>query len=85
MKLAISGKGGAGKSTLAAVLVLAHGPPGQKVLAVDADLDANLAAALGVPALEQGKIVPIARQAALIEERTGAKVKSVRADLQAQS
>ncbi len=75
MKLAISGKGGAGKSTLAAALLLLMARRGRKVLAVDADPDANLAAALGIPASEQERIVPISRQAALIEERTGAKVR----------
>jgi CO dehydrogenase maturation factor len=75
MKLAISGKGGSGKSTLAAALTLLMADRGRKVLAVDADPDANLATALGIPAMEQQKIVPVARQAALIEERTGAKVR----------
>jgi CO dehydrogenase maturation factor len=75
MKLAISGKGGVGKSTLAAALVLLMARRGQKVLAVDADPDANLATALGIAAAEQEKIIPVARQAALIEERTGAKVR----------
>ena len=75
MKLAISGKGGAGKSTLAAALILLMACQGRKVLAVDADPDANLAAALGIPASEQERIVPISRRAALIEERTGAKVR----------
>jgi CO dehydrogenase maturation factor len=75
MKLAISGKGGAGKSTLAAALVLLMARRGRKVLAVDADPDANLATALGIPETDQQRIVPVARQAALIEERTGAKVK----------
>jgi len=75
MKLAISGKGGAGKSTLAAALVLLMARHRRKVLAVDADPDANLAAALGIHTSEQEKIIPISRQAALIEERTGAEVK----------
>ena len=74
MKIAISGKGGVGKSTLAAALALLLAERGDKVIAVDADPDANLAQALGISEEEQAKIVPIARRAALIEERTGAKV-----------
>ena len=76
MKLAISGKGGVGKSTLAAALALLLARDGKRVLAVDADPDANLASALGIPATIQRGIVPISQQIALIEERTGAKVKS---------
>jgi len=75
MKIAISGKGGVGKSTLAAALALLMARRGRKVLAVDADPDANLAAALGIPVEKQREIIPISHQAALIEERTGAKVK----------
>jgi len=74
-KIAISGKGGVGKSTLAAAIALLSARRNIKVLAIDADPDANLAAALGVPDNIQGSIVPISRQKALIEERTGAKVK----------
>jgi CO dehydrogenase maturation factor len=80
MKIAISGKGGVGKSTLAAALCLilaersSAAERSSKVIAVDADPDANLAQALGISEAEQAKIVPIARQAALVEERTGAKV-----------
>jgi CO dehydrogenase maturation factor len=76
MKLAISGKGGVGKSTLAAALALLMARNGKRVLAVDADPDANLASALGIPEALQKSIVPISQQIALIEERTGAKVKS---------
>ena len=75
MKIAISGKGGVGKSTLAAALSLLIADKGKKVLAVDADPDANLASALGISCEEQKKIIPISQQAKLIEERTGAKVK----------
>jgi CO dehydrogenase maturation factor len=74
MKIAVSGKGGAGKTTLAAALSLLYARRGQKVIAVDADPDANLAQALGVREAERSAIVPIARMAALVEERTGAKV-----------
>lgn len=74
MKIAISGKGGVGKSTFAAALALTLAKNGGKVLALDADPDANLAAALGISRELQKTIVPISRQIELIEERTGAKV-----------
>ena len=75
MKLAISGKGGTGKSTLAAALALMMVAKKWRVLAVDADPDGNLAAALGASAKDQSKIIPVSKQKELIEERTGAKVK----------
>jgi CO dehydrogenase maturation factor len=75
MKLAISGKGGTGKSTLAAALGLLLAKKGWRVLAVDADPDGNLAAALGASPEQAERIIPISKQRALIEERTGAKVK----------
>jgi CO dehydrogenase maturation factor len=71
MKLAVSGKGGVGKTTLTALLAKAFVKRGYRVLAIDADPDANLAAALGYPNPET--ILPIAEMAELIEERTGAK------------
>ena len=74
MKIAVSGKGGVGKSTVASVLALIKAEQGDRVLALDADPDANLASALGIPHAEQRKIVSIAGQIRLIEERTGAKV-----------
>lgn len=64
-----------GKSSLAAALALLMARQGRGVLAVDADPAASLATALGVPAAAQKQIVPIAERKALIEERTGAKVK----------
>ncbi len=75
MKLAISGKGGVGKSTLAAAIALMLAESGDTVLAIDADPDANLASALGISTEAQAAIHPIAERKALIEERTGAKVK----------
>ncbi|MDR0308836.1 MAG: AAA family ATPase, partial [Coriobacteriales bacterium] len=73
-KIAITGKGGVGKSTLAAALALLISRRGGEVLAFDSDPDANLAQALGISHAEQAKIVPISKQIELIEERTGAKV-----------
>jgi CO dehydrogenase maturation factor len=75
MKLAVSGKGGVGKSTLAAALALLMARRGWKVLALDADPDANLAATLGIPEEKRSQIIPISRQVDLIEKRTGAKVR----------
>ncbi len=75
MKLAISGKGGTGKSTLAAALALMMARKGWRVLAVDADPDGNLAAALGASPAEAEGIIPISKQKELVEERTGARVK----------
>jgi CO dehydrogenase maturation factor len=75
LKLAISGKGGVGKSTLAAALATLMARGGMKVLALDADPAANLAASLGISETVQKTIVPISQQIALIEERMGAKVK----------
>lgn len=75
IKLAVSGKGGVGKSTLAAALSLLMAQEGKRVLAVDADPDANLGSALGLSTKQQDSIVPISKQIDLIEQRTGAKVK----------
>ena len=72
MKIAVSGKGGVGKSTIAASIAVLLAQRGGRGLALDADPDANLAAALGIPSATT--ITPIAAEIALIEERTGAKV-----------
>lgn len=74
MKIAVTGKGGVGKSTITAALALLAARQDKKVLAIDADPDANLASALGIPLAAQKDIVTIAAHKRLIEERTGAKV-----------
>ncbi|MCJ7744485.1 MAG: AAA family ATPase, partial [Dehalococcoidales bacterium] len=71
MKIAISGKGGVGKTLLAALLSKIFAESGYSVIAIDADPDANLAATLGFPHPE--KITPISEMSDLIEERTGAR------------
>ena len=71
MKIAISGKGGVGKTTLSAMLAAALGLQGRNVIAIDADPDANLAAAFGLPIGEYP--VFLSEMSELIAERTGAK------------
>jgi len=73
VKLAITGKGGVGKTTLASLLARVYASEGRTVLAIDADPDANLAGALGYSPEEFSKMTPVSQMAELIEERTGAK------------
>jgi len=73
MKIAITGKGGVGKTTLTALLAQIYADQGRDVLAVDADPSPCLAGALGFPAELRARLHPIAEMDALIEERTGAK------------
>ena len=72
-KIAITGKGGVGKTTLAALLAHVYAQEGRTVLAIDADPAASLAYALGFPPELTAQIVPIAQMEELILERTGAK------------
>ncbi len=73
MKIAISGKGGVGKTTLAGVMARTLGERGFKVLAIDADPDSNLGSAIGFMPEELRGAVPLAQMEEFIEERTGAK------------
>ena len=71
MKVAISGKGGVGKTTLSAMLAGVWALKGRGVIALDADPDANLAAALGVPPDEE--VLPLSEMHDMIAERTDSK------------
>jgi CO dehydrogenase maturation factor len=73
VKIAVTGKGGTGKTTIAGMLAHYFNQAGYRVLAVDADPDANLASALGVTEKTAASIVPISRMRDLIRERTGAE------------
>ncbi|MBF0515510.1 MAG: AAA family ATPase [Nitrospirae bacterium] len=77
MKIAITGKGGVGKTTLAAMLSHLYVRDGRRVIAVDADPDANLASALGLSQAQIKDIKPIAEMSDLIEQRTGSKPGSI--------
>jgi len=73
VKIAVTGKGGVGKTTIAGVLSCLLYKKGFKVLAVDADPNANLSSTLGLKTEEADEIVPISENWSLIEEKTGVK------------
>ncbi len=72
MKVAITGKGGVGKTTLSSTLARLYADEGRTVLAADVDPDANLGLALGLTQEEVDEIIPISKMRALAKERTGA-------------
>jgi len=73
MKIAVAGKGGVGKTLIAGTLARLLARDGFRVLAVDANPAMNLAFTVGIPSDVASKIIPIAENKELIEERTGAK------------
>ena len=72
MKVAITGKGGVGKTTLSSTLARLYADEGRTVLAADVDPDANLGLALGLTQEEVDEIIPISKMRDLAKERTGA-------------
>jgi CO dehydrogenase maturation factor len=72
-KIAVSGKGGVGKTTVAGILARLMGREGRKVLVIDADPDSNMASALGIPRDRREGLTPLSHMFDLIEERTGAR------------
>jgi CO dehydrogenase maturation factor len=69
VKIAITGKGGVGKTTLSALLATMLAGEGERVLAVDADPSMSLGAALGFPSDVQPS--PLVDMKELIAERMG--------------
>ena len=72
MKIAVSGKGGVGKTTVSATLAHLYAQEGRKVIAADVDPDANLGLALGFPEEVLDEILPISAMRKMISERTNA-------------
>ncbi len=73
MKIAVSGKGGVGKTTVTALLAYAFKSFGRNVFAVDVDPTPCLSDSLCVPLDLREKLIPIVEMEDLIHERTGAK------------
>ncbi len=71
MKIAVSGKGGVGKTLIAGGLAYSFARKGLKTIAIDADPSPNLALTLGLPLEEARDIVPISENKELIESKTG--------------
>lgn len=72
-KIAITGKGGVGKTTLTALLSYVYTQRGHDVIAIDADPAGNLGLAFGLSAALDAELKPIAEMESLIYERTGAQ------------
>jgi CO dehydrogenase maturation factor len=70
LKIAVSGKGGVGKTLVSGTLASYYSQKGFKVMAIDADPSPNLALTLGIPVEEANKILPISENAKLLEEKT---------------
>lgn len=70
MKIAVTGKGGVGKTFIAGTLACRFASSGMKTIAIDADTSPNLALTLGLSEEELERMVPIAENNSIIEEKT---------------
>ena len=77
MKIAVSGKGGVGKTLVAGALAYSFAKRGFKTIAIDADPSPNLALTLGISLEKTREIVPISENKPLIESKTGTKFSGV--------
>lgn len=73
MKLAVSGKGGAGKTTIAGTLARLRARSGQRVLAIDADPNPNMAVVLGLLRSQAFDLQPIPRDMAEWRQDAGGR------------
>jgi CO dehydrogenase maturation factor len=70
MKIAVSGKGGVGKTLIAGGLARGFSERGMTVIAIDADSSPNLGLTLGLKTEETRKIIPISENTPLVESKT---------------
>lgn len=70
MRIAVAGKGGTGKTTIAGTLARSLARTGREVLAIDADTNPNLASVLGIPPERAERIVGLPRN--LMQRQTDA-------------
>ncbi len=77
MKIAVSGKGGVGKTLIAGGLACHFAKVGLRTIAIDADPSPNLALTLGVPPEKAREIVPLSENKELIESKTSTEVSGV--------
>jgi len=77
MKIAVSGKGGVGKTFVAGSLAGLYAAQGHPVIAIDADSSPNLALTLGLSPEEISRIVPVAENEDLIRLKTGTEYSGV--------
>ncbi len=70
LKIAVSGKGGVGKTLVSGTLAGYFAKKGFKVMAIDADPSPNLALTLGIPVEKANQIVPISENKELLKSKT---------------
>jgi len=73
MKVAVSGKGGVGKTLVAGTLARLFAMDNYKVLAIDNDSAMNLGYTLGIEKKVRDSITPISEMTKLVKERTEVK------------
>jgi CO dehydrogenase maturation factor len=77
VRLAVCGKGGSGKTTVAATMARLFARRGQAVTALDGDPNPNLAVALGVPADERARLRRVPREEIMVERADARGIKDL--------